>query len=136
VWSAPREEDPVVAVLVEHGGLCPDCLAEKAKLSLDRGMVAVRRTQSDVLLAFVTPARALCSRKSLVTHVPARVAAPAPLRPPPPVSAPPPRGALPPPATRARPRGVAGLRSRVGGAGPAPNKNPPPPPPVPSGATA
>ena len=75
VWSAPRVEDPVVAVLVEHSGICLDCLAEKAKLSLDRVMVAVRRTQTEVLLAFVTRACALCSRKSLVTYVRDRVVA-------------------------------------------------------------
>jgi hypothetical protein len=75
VWSDPRlrEADPVLAVLMEHHGICLDCLAEKVKLALDEVMVAVRRTRGDVLLAFVTRACVVCSRKSLVSYIRDRV---------------------------------------------------------------
>ena len=129
VWSAPREEDPVVAVLVEHGGLCLDCLAEKAKLSLDRVMVAVRRTQSDVLLAFVTRACALCSRKSLVTYVRDRLAARNPFSP----AAP---GGVPTPLDNLDAPGVVEPSSLVRVAGDDLDEESSSAPPVPSGATA
>ncbi len=77
VWSAPRapEPDPVQAVLVEHSGVCFDCLAERAQLSVNEVMVVVRRHQRDVFLAFATRACALCLRKSLVAYMRHRLTA-------------------------------------------------------------
>jgi len=79
VWSAPRpvEADPVQIVLAEHGGLCFDCLAEKARMSLNEVMVLVRRHQRDVLLGFTSRACGLCLRKSLVAFMRERLTAPA-----------------------------------------------------------
>jgi hypothetical protein len=59
----------MLAVLLEHRGICLDCLAEKVKLSLDEVMAGLRRTQGTALLAFVTRACVVCSRKSLVSYV-------------------------------------------------------------------
>ena len=71
VWPTPqrRDADRVGSVLLEHNGVCFDCLAENAQLSLNDVMASVRRMQVDFLLAFTTRTCELCSRKSLVGYV-------------------------------------------------------------------
>ena len=76
VWPAPerrsperRDADRVGSVLLEHNGVCFDCLAENAQISLNDVMASVRRMQVDFLLAFTTRSCDLCSRKSLVGYV-------------------------------------------------------------------
>jgi len=71
VWPTPerRGADRVGSVLIEHNGVCFDCLAEHASVSLNDVMASVRRMQVDFLLAFTTRACELCARKSLVGYV-------------------------------------------------------------------
>jgi hypothetical protein len=71
VWPTPerRDVDRVGSVLLEHNGVCFDCLAENAQVSLNDVMASVRRMQVGFLLAFTTRSCEVCSRKSLVGYV-------------------------------------------------------------------
>jgi hypothetical protein len=71
VWPTPekRDADRVGSVLLDHNGVCFDCLAECARVSLNDVMSSVRRMQVDFLLAFTTRSCEVCSRKSLVGYV-------------------------------------------------------------------
>jgi hypothetical protein len=71
VWPTPerRDVDRVGNVLLEHDGVCFDCLAENAQVSLNDVMASVRRMQVGFLLAFTTRSCEVCSRKSLVGYV-------------------------------------------------------------------
>jgi hypothetical protein len=71
VWPTPqrRAADRVGSVLLEHNGVCFDCLAENAEVSVNDVMSSFRRMQVGFLLAFTTRTCELCSRKSLVGYV-------------------------------------------------------------------
>lgn len=71
VWPTPekRDADRVGSVLLDHNGVCFDCLAERANVSLNDVMASVRRMQVDFLLAFTTRSCEVCTRKSLVGYV-------------------------------------------------------------------
>jgi hypothetical protein len=71
VWPTPerRGADRVGSVLLDHNGVCFDCLAEHASVSLNDVMSSVRRMQVDFLLAFTTRTCEMCARKSLVGYV-------------------------------------------------------------------
>jgi hypothetical protein len=71
VWPTPerRDADRVGRVLLEHNGVCFDCLAENTQMSLNDVMASFQRMRVDFLLAFTTRKCELCSRKSLVGYV-------------------------------------------------------------------
>jgi hypothetical protein len=65
----PSNADRVGTVLLDHDGVCFDCLAEQARMTLNDVMSSVRRMQVSFLLAFTTRKCQLCGHKALVGYV-------------------------------------------------------------------